>query len=122
MGDDHFQVVLTFFGNGMLLKQINNTLLMTLMAKKSNASKVSEYIPIALRNVLYKLIVKVLTNRVQLVLPDVIGMSQSAFIRGWDISNNMMLAHQLIKHYERNTISSRTLIKIDICKAYDTLN
>lgn len=36
--------------------------------------------------------------------------------------DNMMLAHQLVKHYKRKHISPRALVKIDICKAYDSVN
>jgi len=49
-------------------------------------------------------------------------MSQSAFVKGRSITDNMMLAHQPVKHYERKHISQRALLKIDICKAYDTVS
>jgi len=54
-----FDAVLVFFNNGKLLWQINSTLI-TLIAKKPNASNVCDFRPIALCNVLFKIITKVL--------------------------------------------------------------
>ena len=96
--------------------------MITLVAKKPDASKVMEFWLIALCNVLYKLIAKILATRLQGVLPLLINASQSAFVKGRSIMDNMMLAHQLVKHYECKHISPIALVEMDICKAYDTMS
>ena len=80
VGTNVCTVVLQFFHNGKFLRQLNSTLI-TLIPKKLSATCVIDFRPIALCNVLYKIIAKVLANRLQLILPDLVSMSQNAFIR-----------------------------------------
>ena len=63
--------------------------------------KVTEFRPIAPRNAIYKVISKLLGSREQLVMPSLINLSQSAFVKGHLIAENMLLDHNLVKHYER---------------------
>lgn len=85
-------------------------------------TKVSEFKPIALFNILYKVIPKTFGIRLQKILPDIINWEHSAFVKGINIVDNMMLAHNLVKHYERKNISPRSLLKINIRKAFDAMN
>lgn len=48
--------------------------------------------------------------------------AQSAFIEGRLISDNIHLAEQFLRQYERKNISPRCLLKIDIRKAYDSVD
>lgn len=47
--------------------------------------------------------------------------TQSAFIAGRKITDNILVAHDLVRSYTRMNISPRCAIKVDICKAYDTI-
>ncbi|CAN1793302.1 Transposon TX1 uncharacterized 149 kDa protein, partial [Linum perenne] len=78
--------------------------------------------PIACCNVLYKGISKLLANKMSEVLPSVISRNQSAFVKGRLMGDNIMLAHELVKGYNRARISPRATVKIDLMKAFDSVN
>lgn len=69
-----------------------------LIPKKGNASCLKDLRPIALCNVLYKILAKVLANRMQTVLPFIISENQSTFVKNRSISNNVLVTFELI-HY-----------------------
>ncbi|XP_074291041.1 uncharacterized protein LOC141617794 [Silene latifolia] len=82
---------------------------------------VMDYRPISCCTIFYKTISKILTNRLQHVLPTIIDEEQAAFIKGRNIFENIILSQLLVKGYSRKNISPRCLIKLDIRKAFDTL-
>jgi hypothetical protein len=57
-----------------------NAIHIALIPKKSNPCRVSDFLPIGLCNVMYKLISKALANRLKEVLPHVISSTQHAFL------------------------------------------
>lgn len=115
------EAVAEFFETGQLLKQWNTTIL-SMIPKSARAQTVGEYRPIACCNVIYKIISKILSNRLAPLLDGIVDKSQSAFIKGRIISDNIHLAEQFLRQYERKNISPRCLLKIDIRKAYDSVD
>ncbi|GKF89094.1 RNA-directed DNA polymerase, eukaryota, reverse transcriptase zinc-binding domain protein, partial [Tanacetum coccineum] len=91
VGDDVCKAVRDFFSNGKLLKEINPTII-SLVPKVASPSKVSDYRPIACCNVVYKIISKVICNRLKGVLGFLVDENQSAFIPTRQISDNIMLS------------------------------
>lgn len=81
IGGEVVAAVQQFFSNGKLPKQINLTLV-TLIPKCQNAHVVKDFRPIACCSVLYKIISKVLANRMKLVLDTIVSENQSAFVPG----------------------------------------
>lgn len=77
--------------------------------------------PIACCTVLYKIISKILANRMKRVLDTIICDSQSAFVQGRLIFDNILISHELVKGYSRKRISPRCMVKVDIQKAYDSV-
>lgn len=67
-----------------------------LVLKKDNADTMKDLRPIALCNVLYKIISKVLANRVRTILPGIITKNQFAFVPGRNISDNVLVAFELL--------------------------
>lgn len=80
--------------------------------------------PITLCNVTCKIVAKVLANRLRGVLAKMISKTQSAFIKGRSITDNIMIAFDLIHYMKRNTTKKRgeVAFKIDISKAYDCVD
>lgn len=114
------EAVKDFFITGKLYKAINCTTL-TLIPKIPNPTTVKDYRPIACCTVLYKLISKVLAARLQKVMSYIISEAQAGFVPGRGIADNIVLAHELVKSYNRKHISPRCMIKVDIQKAYDSV-
>lgn len=77
VGKDVTQVVMQFFENGKLLQALNNTSV-TLVPKVTNPTYVKDFRPIACCNTVYKLISKIITNRLKPMVDKLVGKSQSA--------------------------------------------
>lgn len=99
-----------------------NTTRIALVPKVENPACMDDYRPISCCNVMYKCISKVIASRLKIILPDVIGPSQSAFIPGRQISDNILLSQELLHNYHLNTGSARCALKVDLKKAFDTIS
>ncbi|KAL0329413.1 UNVERIFIED_CONTAM: Retrovirus-related Pol polyprotein from type-1 retrotransposable element R2 [Sesamum radiatum] len=120
VGNDISAAVGEFFTTGRLLKQVNATLLV-LIPKVQIPSQVSDFRPISCCNVIYKIISKIIVKRMQRVLHLLIDYSQNAFIPGRNISDNILLAQELLAGYNEAKLPPRCTIKIDLQKAYDSM-
>ena len=78
--------------SGHLLPQVNHTVL-CLVPKKAVPESVDDYRPIALCNILYRILAKLLSNRLKPLLPKIIDPNQCAFIQGRRITDSILLAH-----------------------------
>ncbi|KAL2252862.1 UNVERIFIED_CONTAM: hypothetical protein Sindi_0080900 [Sesamum indicum] len=114
------RAVLDFFTTGKLLKQINSTIL-TLIPKVHTPMSVNDFRPISCCNVLYKIIAKLLVQRLSNLLDKIISPCQTAFIPGRSIGDNIMLAQELFSGYNQMRLPPRCALKVDIRKAYDTV-
>ncbi|XP_041004011.1 uncharacterized protein LOC121249367 [Juglans microcarpa x Juglans regia] len=81
----------------------------------------TDYRQISLCNVLDKIIPKTLANRLKLVLDKIISSTQSAFIPGRLISNNILVAYEALHSMKkkRHGRVGSIAIKVDMSKAYD---
>ena len=68
VGDDAISAMLDFLNNGYMEPDINFTHIV-LIAKIKSLEKISDYRPISLCNMMYKIISKVLANRLKKILP-----------------------------------------------------
>ncbi|KAL0295750.1 UNVERIFIED_CONTAM: hypothetical protein Sangu_3186100 [Sesamum angustifolium] len=120
IGDEVVKAILEFFTTGRLLKQVNTTLL-ALIPKIRVPNMVSDFRPISCCNVLYKVITKIIVQRLRLVLDAMISPSQNAFVPGRSIGDNILLAQEMFTGYNRQGLPKRCALKIDLRKAYDTV-
>ncbi|KAL0889621.1 hypothetical protein Bca101_013604 [Brassica carinata] len=121
VGRDMIDAVAEFFSSGYLLQQWNSTII-SLVPKKTNASRITDFRPISCCNSVYKVISKLLSNRLKTVLPQIISNAQSAFIPGRLLVENVLLATELVQGYNWKSISKRCMLKVDLKKAFDTVN
>lgn len=104
-------------------QELNSTNVV-LIPKKENAVRMRDLRPIALCNVLYKILAKVLANRIRNVLPDIISENQSAFVHSRNITDNVLVAFELIHHIrlKNRGKEEEIALKLDISKAYDRVS
>lgn len=121
IGKDFTVAVQSFFSKGFLPKGLNSTIL-ALIPKKDSAQEMRDYRPISCCNVLYKVISKIIANRLKGTLPQCISYNQSAFIKDRLLVENLLLATEIVKDYHKEDVSPRCAMKIDIAKAFDSVN
>ena len=120
VGNDVICMVLNVLNSNMSMVEINRTKI-TLVSKIKNLTKMTDFRPISLCNVVYILISKVLANRLKIILPQIISKNQSAFLSRRLITDNVLVTFELM-HYLEHKKDGREgfmAIKLDMSKTYD---
>ncbi|CAL1369991.1 unnamed protein product [Linum trigynum] len=123
VGDDVVNLVLGILERGEMVSDLTPTL-MELIPKIKSPVSPKDFRPISLCNVLYKLVAKVLANRLKILLDQVISKEQSAFVSGRVITDNIMAAFECF-HSVKKRKKSRVgylAAKVDMAKAYDRVD
>ncbi|CAA7024809.1 unnamed protein product [Microthlaspi erraticum] len=119
--NDLISAVKDFFLNGTLTRQVNATVI-SLIPKILGASVLSDFRPISLCNTVYKVISRLLANRLKLITLDVVQRNQVGFVNSRLLCENVLLAPELVMDFNRPGPTSRGCVQIDITKAYDNVN
>ena len=109
-----------FHEQGKFVRSINATFLV-LIPKKQNVANIKDLRPISLVGGLYKILAKVLANRIKRVLSKVISPEQSAFVEGRQILDAVLIANEAVDTIIRRK-EKGIVCKLDIEKAYDHLS
>lgn len=105
------------------LSQNQNATHVCLVPKIIAPKRVGDYRPIALCNVYYKIIAKIITKRLQPLLAHIVSPHQSAFVPGRAISDNVMITHEILHTMRISGATKRCpmAVKTDMSKAYDRI-
>lgn len=112
-----------FFQSGIMPEYVNDTIIV-MIPKIDNPVKITDFRPISLCNVVYKVVSKCLVNRLRPVLDEIISPWQSAFIPERMITDNAYVAFECIHHIkqEKDPTRSYCAYKLDLSKAYDRVD
>ena len=96
--------------------------IITLLEKHGkDRSYLENWRPISLLNLDYKLLTKVLANRVKRVLPLIVENCQTGYVKDRSISDSIRLIQDII-HYTEITQSPGVLLTVDFKKAFDSID
>ena len=102
VGKNVTTVVLKALNTGVVPKSLNSTFI-ALIPKIKYPKKASDFRPISLCNVVYKLILKVVVNRLKIFLAKTIPEAESAFLSGRLITDNVLVAFETLHYLKRKT-------------------
>ncbi|XP_074300865.1 uncharacterized protein LOC141632198 [Silene latifolia] len=115
--------LLRFLNSGVILKEWNNTHII-LIPKVEKPELISQYPPINLCNVIYRLASKCLANRLKLVISSIVSESQQAFVPSRLMSDGCLITKEIM-HYLNKTkkgSASYAALKLDMHKAFDRVS
>ena len=92
-----------------------------LIPKKEDSIHVKDYRPISLTTSMYKILSKVLAERLRRVMPSIVSITQSAFIGGRQILDSVLIANEAVEDY-RAKKKKGWILKLDMERAFDRVD
>lgn len=102
MGREVFTCCKSWLRDMSFPANLNDTMVV-LIQKKEGTYSMKDFRPIELCNVLYKIIAKVLSNRLREILPGIITENQFAFVPGRNITDNVLVAFEMLHYMKQKT-------------------
>lgn len=121
VGNDVCGSVLQFFEQNWLMSNMNSNLVV-LIPKVSGADRIEDFRPIALANFQFKKITKVSDDRLASIAPKIISSQQRRFIKGRHIQEYICVASEAVNLLDYKSFGGSLAMKLDIKKAFDTLD
>lgn len=112
-----------FFDTGVMPEGVNATTIV-LIPKVDTPTRLTDFRPISLCNVIYKVIAKCLVNRLRPMLDELVSPVQSAFVPGRLITDNALIAFECFHAIKQEKDPERSFCayKLDLSKAYDRVD
>lgn len=115
---------LNILNEGGNIAPLNHTYV-ALIPKVEKPRQVTEFRPISLCNVIYRIITKTIANRLKHMLHNIISQTQSAFIPGRLIMDNVVITYKCLHKIRLNKGQKKkkglVALKFDISKTYDRI-
>jgi hypothetical protein len=108
-----------FYANASLPKSFSSYFVV-LIPKVNSPLALNDFRPISLLGCLYKLVAKVLANRLAKVMDGLVNPSQSAFLKGRLLVDGVMVINEIVD-LARKIGKSCLIFKVDFEKAYDSV-
>ncbi|XP_039682998.1 uncharacterized protein [Medicago truncatula] len=121
VGSDVVQSVQAFFLHGLVPPNINSSMIV-LIPKIQGARAMGDYRPIALANFQFKIITKILADRLACITSRIISVEQRGFVRDRNISDCVIIASEAINSLDKRQYGGNIAIKVDISIAFDILD
>ncbi|KAL0402157.1 UNVERIFIED_CONTAM: hypothetical protein Slati_4245600 [Sesamum latifolium] len=118
---DIYDAVRGFFSGTPMPRSFTATTIV-LIPKVDSPQTWNDFRPISLCNVTNKILSKLLYRRISQALSELISPSQSAFVPDRLISDNILIAQEMIHHLDLRYKNSNLVIKLDMSKAYDRVS
>lgn len=100
-----------------------NKSLICLIPKQHQPEFISQFRPICLSNVIFKVVTKVIANCLKILMGDLVGDWQASFIPGRQMTDNIIVAQELAHSMRtRRRKHGEMIVKIDLEKAYDRID
>jgi hypothetical protein len=118
---DVCNAVLEFFTSSWILPGFNSNII-ALIPKTPDATSIDQFRPIAMANFKFKIISKIIADRLASIMPSIISEEQKGFIHDRNIKDCLCVASEAANLLHNKSFGGNLALKIDITKAFDTLN
>ncbi|KAG7567328.1 Reverse transcriptase zinc-binding domain [Arabidopsis thaliana x Arabidopsis arenosa] len=121
VGNDTVAAIQNFFSTGHLPRGFNATAI-TLIPKVPGTDTLTQFRPISCCNSVYKVIARLLKQKLKLFISEAVQGNQVGFVQGRQLCENVLLASELVTNFNIPADTTRGCLQVDLAKAYDNLN
>jgi len=121
VSSDVISSVQEFFYTGSIIPNLNSNLIV-LIPKVPSACSMGDFRPIALANFQFKIVTKILAERLAIISMRIVSPQQSGFVHDRNIYGCVILASEVINLLLTKQFGGNVAVKVDIRKAFDTMD
>ncbi|XP_026446086.1 uncharacterized protein LOC113346789 [Papaver somniferum] len=119
--EDVIQAIQFCWRRRYIPKGLNSNFLV-LLPKVDGAKTPSQFRPIGLSNVSFKIFTKLITNRMSVLMTKLISPQQATYVKGRSIQEQILLSSEMVNEMKKKRRGGNVSLKLDISQAYDSVN